>query len=184
MKKALLLLTVALLVGCTCLGQLPPVKYVIADTITCQAIVPDVLPFVSATAPCSDVVSLTQSPAAGSAFLTEVLLTVFAVTDQGVESNKNLRLVAVYNDSARITFDDELFVYNDPEVFDFIEIANIWAYNHPARFLTAVDTAGYLSYMEWKTVAIQPYMEDSVFWYADVRVNDFYEYVRLTYLIE
>ena len=184
MKKIALILSLIVLVGCTCLGQIPPIKYVVADPVNCQAIVPDIVTYVTATAPCSEVVSITQSPTAGAAFISETILTVFAITDQGIESTKDVLLVPINSDSAEITIDQEFFAYTDPEVFEMIDVANTWAYNYPARFLTACDSTGQLSYMEWKTVAIQPYMEDSVFWYSDIRTNDFYEYVRATYLNE
>jgi hypothetical protein len=83
-----------------------------------------------------------------------------------------------------MTIDSAYFAYEDPEVFDMIRIFNAWTYNYPARFNAAIDTGGALSWMEWKAVVNLPMYEDSVLWYHDMPINDYYEYIRLTYLTE
>ena len=184
MKKLVLLLSVAFLVGCSCLGQIPPVKYVEMDTTTCIAVIPDFIQWVTAETACGNSAIVTQSPTAGTTIVGETLLTIFALTESGQESEKNVRIIPIDPGKAIITIDAEFFAYGDEEVFDMIRVFNAWVYNYPARFNSAKDTGGALSWMEWKTVVNLPMYEDSVLWYAEMPVNDYYEYIRLTYLTE
>jgi hypothetical protein len=166
MKKIGIILSLVILVGCTCLGQVPE-KLMIGDTITCTVLIPDITPYVNADANCSEVVSIYQTPDPGTPITTETILTVFAVTDQGVESSKDILIIPIFTDSARITIDAAFFAYEDNEVFDMFRVIYAWSYNYPQRYLNAMQNE--LSWMNWRNVDIENYGRIH---FADVPMND------------
>ena len=148
MKKLLVLLTIALLVGCTCLGQIPPqTKYVRGDTVTCTAPNFDFMPFVTATAACSEVTQLYQLPAAGVPISEPTITTIFAITDADISSTLDVLVVPYFLDSARITINADAFAYTDQEVFDMFQIAHDWIYNYPTRYMNAIQDSTQLGWM-------------------------------------
>ena len=168
MKKVLLLVTVIFLYGCTCLSQVPS-KIIVGDTLSCTAFVPDIVPFVNADANCSDIASIYQTPDPGTPITTETILTVYVITDQGVESTKDILIVPLFLDSARITIDAAFFAYEDTEVFDMIRVFQAWIFNYPDRYLAAIDSTGELGYMNWQKITYPAWNDTLVF--SDVPVN-------------
>ena len=149
MTRFFIIIGLVTLVGCSCLGQLPP-KIVVGDTLSCQAQIPDVMPFVTATANCSDVVQLYQVPEAGTIITQETILTVHAITDAGVETTKEIRIVPIFLDSARITITADFFAYEDTDVFQMFRVAAYWMHNYPQRYIDAIEDTTGLGYYDWK----------------------------------
>lgn len=85
MKKLLVLFVGAFLVGCSCLGQIPPITTYVDNN--CQAYIPDLLPMIIISDNC-EIVTVYQNPEAGAMIgvgITEVQVT--AVDASGNETS-------------------------------------------------------------------------------------------------
>jgi len=126
MKKAVLFLTAALLVGCTCIGQIPD-QMIYLDS-TCQAELPDYRDAVTVQDNCEGVVLL-QEPDPGSILdagnpFMDVVITATDIS--GNQDRVEFRVIALDTIPPVITLDESLMSYSVDIVGDLMEAAHYY----------------------------------------------------------
>ena len=112
MKKVILFLFATLLIGCTCIGQIPTqMVYINQD---CEALLPDYVPMVEVSDNCT-ATFITQDPLPGTILIggnmsVEVIIT--AIDESGNESEISFDVVALDTISPLITPTGSLVAYN------------------------------------------------------------------------
>ncbi len=116
MKKIVIFLAVAVLMGCTCIGQLQT-QYVYADE-NCQAQLPDYLQIVSVSDNCSEV-SLIQSPPAFAYISVHTEVTITATDQSGNINSSSFQVMLLDTIPPALYFTDTI-------AYNIEEITHVW----------------------------------------------------------
>jgi hypothetical protein len=134
MKRILILVSLAILVGCNCLSQIPPVTgYVNAD---CEVALPDFTLLVTVSDNC-DATTLSQIPLPGTIVGQGVTNVVVAAMDvSGNVASVTATFVGLDTIAPIITIDETAFLYPTEDVMEMYRTFACWTQFNKDTFLT------------------------------------------------
>ena len=156
MKRFLLLFSLVILIGCSCLSQIPPVTGYV--DVNCEATLPDFTVLVTVSDNC-DAATLAQIPVAGTIVGKGITKVVVAAMDEsGNTKSVNASFIALDTISPIITIDETAFLYLDEDVYQMYRTFACWTQYNKDVFLTECS--------EFDTINneyIPSYVENSIF---------------------